>query len=70
VFFLLYTVLISHDDVMRELEAETVATSAGLGLNGERFNPGPVMQAAFVEIRVSGLLIFFCIIWHSYVVIM
>lgn len=38
--------------VVKELEADTVSSSAGVGHHGGRFSPGAFSQAAFVTIKV------------------
>ena len=48
----LHAELIPYETVVKELEADTVGTSAGLGRGGGRFNPGTFPQAIYVRIKV------------------
>ena len=45
--------LIPYETVVKELEADTISTSAGMGYHGRRFCPGRFSQAAFLDIKVS-----------------
>ena len=45
--------LIPYEQVVKELEADTIGSSAGIGHHGGRFSPGAFSQAVFINIKVG-----------------
>ncbi|XP_033646112.1 uncharacterized protein C05D11.1-like [Asterias rubens] len=46
-------VLVSHEDVVTQLAADTLSTESSLGFNGNRFRCGEFSQVAFIEMKVE-----------------
>ena len=50
-----YTELIGHEQVINELEADTINKDCCLGVNGSRFKPGSYASLMTLYVKVSGL---------------
>ena len=48
----LYAALVSHEDIVTELAADTLENDAGLGLGGGNFSPGAFSQVACLNLKV------------------
>ena len=44
--------LISHEDIITELAADTLESGAGLGVGGGNFSPGSFSQVACLSLKV------------------
>ena len=49
-----HTEVIPYEEVVKELDADSVDIAAGLGMGGGRFTTGVVPQAVFIQIKVTG----------------
>ena len=50
------TVLVSHEDVISQLEADTLNTESAVGVNGGSFSCGSYQQLVHIKIQVGCLL--------------
>ena len=50
--FLVFSVLVSHEDVITQLAADTLDYGACVGLKGRRFGPGEFSELANVVMKV------------------
>ena len=51
-----HTELISYEDVIKQLVADTIDYGSQLGAAGSRFSPGKYPQALFITIKVRAYL--------------
>ncbi len=44
--------IVAHEQVVKELDADSVDLGSGLGMDGERFTAGNIPQAVFIQMKV------------------